>query len=88
MNKYSFLTLRLKGDGMNRFGIGAKVKVYFDSMVAFKECNPTRGFQSSVDLDLVFGLGNATTVDSIEVIWPSGNYEIITEVKTNQLTAL
>ena len=88
LNKYNFLTLRLKGNGMNRFGIGAKVKVFFDSKVAFKECNTTRGFQSSVDPDLVFGLGNATTIDSIEVIWPSGNYEIIKGVKANQLMEL
>ena len=82
--KNNYLTLRLTGNGFNRYGVGAKVKVYFNNQVAFKECNPARGFQSSVDMDMVFGLGNTTAVDSMEVIWPSGNYETLKNVKPNQ----
>jgi hypothetical protein len=86
--KNNFLTLRLKGEGMNRFGIGAKVKVYFDGQVAFKEANPTRGFQSSVDFDLTIGLGKSTSADSIQIIWPLGKTETIKAVKANQVVEL
>jgi hypothetical protein len=87
-NKNNFLTLRLKGNGMNRFGIGAKVKVYFDGQVAFKEANPTRGFQSSVDFDLLIGLGKSTLADSILIIWPLGETQTIKAVKANQVVEL
>ena len=83
MNNY--LSLRLKGEGANRFGIGAKVKVYFDGQIVFKEENPSRGFQSSVDFDLLIGLGKSVSADSIRVIWPSGKTEVIKTVKANQM---
>jgi len=86
--KNNFLTLRLKGEGMNRFGIGAKVKVYFNGQVVFKEVNPTRGFQSSVDFDLTIGLGKSPAVDSIQIIWPLGKTETIKAVKANQVIEL
>lgn len=86
--KNNYLALRLKGEGQNRFGVGAKIKVYFDDQVIFKEANPTRGFQSSVDPDLEIGLGSRTSVDSIVVIWPLGKYEILKGIKANQLIEL
>ena len=86
--KNNYLSLRLKGEGLNRFGIGAKVKIYFGGQVAFKEVNPTRGFQSSVDFDLVIGLGKNILADSIEIIWPLGKSEIIKNVKANQIIEL
>jgi hypothetical protein len=82
--KNNYLTLHLKGEGLNRFGIGAKVKIFFGEQVSFKEANPTRGFQSSVDFDLVIGLGKYASADSIQIIWPLGKYEIIKNVKANQ----
>jgi hypothetical protein len=86
--KNNYLSLRLKGEGMNRFGIGAKVKVYFGGQVAFKEVNPTRGFQSSVDFNMLIGLGKSASADSIQVIWPLGKTETIKAVKANQLVEL
>src|ERR1700730_11601752 len=49
--KNNSLTIHLKGEGMNRSGIGSKVKVYFNNRELLKECNPSRGFQSAVDMD-------------------------------------
>ena len=86
--KNNYLTFRLKGEGKNRFGTGAKLKVYFDGKTAFKEANPTRGFQSSVDIDISVGLGKSTTADSILVIWPSGKMQTIQSVKANQMLEL
>jgi hypothetical protein len=84
----NYISIKLKGEGMNRFGIGARVRVYFNGQVAFKEVNPTRGFQSSVDFDLVIGLGKSITADSIQIIWPSGKMQTIKEVKANQVVEL
>ena len=86
--KNNYITIHLKGEGLNKFGIGAKLNVYFGGQVAFKEVNPTRGFQSSVDNDLLIGLGNNSLVDSIRIIWPLGKTEIIKSVKANQVIEL
>jgi len=75
--KNNYLRIALKGDGLNRFGVGAKLKVYTDGKVTLLENNPTRGFQSCVDENLHIGLGKHASVDSIEVIWPSHKYQLL-----------
>ena len=67
-----FLRVKLLGDGANRFGIGARVTVYSKSDTLMQEESPARGFQSSVDPVLAFGLGTNDAVDSVVVQWPNG----------------
>lgn len=86
--KNNSIRLRLKGEGLNKFGVGAKVKTFFDGHISFKEANPTRGFQSSVDFDLLIGIGKNNYADSVQVIWPLGKTETIKNVKANQLIEL
>src|SRR5256886_14141045 len=52
-----YLQVRLKGAGANRFAIGAKVTLWSGAQQFFQEEEPTRGFQSSVDYVLTFGVG-------------------------------
>jgi hypothetical protein len=66
------LGIRLKGDALNTHGIGTKVIVYQDQNIQIQEQAPARGYFSSVDMDLVFGLGKANRADSIVVTWPDG----------------
>jgi enediyne biosynthesis protein E4 len=44
-----------------------------------------RGFQSSVDDKLVFGLGEIDMIDSLVVEWPDGQESVQTGLKANQL---
>ena len=46
---------------------------------------PSRGFQSSVDPVLNFGLGKATKADSVKVIWPNRKSQVIKNVSGDQL---
>jgi len=68
--KNNFLAVKLRGTGMNSFAIGSKVRLYSAGTILTRELYPSRGFQSSVDYKLVFGLGHRAKIDSIEVIWP------------------
>ncbi len=43
-----------------------------------------RGFESSMDYKMIAGVGNASSIDSVEVIWPGGNRELLKNVKPNQ----
>ncbi|MEP2023729.1 MAG: CRTAC1 family protein [Reichenbachiella sp.] len=82
---YQYLQVRLNGPVGNPFGIGAKVKVITNDGFQLQEQYPTRGYQSSVDYLLSFGLGMANKADSIMVIWPDGKQEIKTGRNANQV---
>ncbi len=67
-----FVQVRLDGTGMNRFGIGARVTLWNGAVQRVQEVQPTRGFQSSVDYPLTFGIGTDMQVDSVTVLWADG----------------
>ena len=81
-----YLRVALAGDGTNRFGVGARVTVYAASDTLMQEESPMRGFQSSMDYVLDFGLGRHETADSVIVEWPSkGKVTALQGVAANQL---
>ena len=83
------LTVRLKGDVPNTFGVGAKVIAkYGHDTTLVQQLMPTRGFESSVAPELLFGLGKQAIIDSLVVIWPNGRMEVRRNVKTNQILVL
>ena len=82
------LTVRLEGSGMNRFAIGSCVTVWAGGEQFVQELSPVRGFQSSVDYALVFGLGTHGTVDSVTVRWPDGKYTMRAGVAVNTAVTL
>ncbi len=66
-----FLGIKLEGDSLNPFGIGARVWLWTKEGPQFQEHYPTRGFQSCVEPGwLHFGLGGTTQVDSLLIKWP------------------
>lgn len=67
-----FITVRLKGDSLNPKAIGAKVLLYRKGETQLLEQYPVRGYFSSVDTDLHFGLGTDKQADSILITWPRG----------------
>lgn len=71
----SNITIRLQGSGANLYAIGSKVMVYHGDTVQMQELYPSRGFQSAVSSDLVFGLGRSSEVDSVRVLWPDGSVD-------------
>ena len=79
-----YLQVRLDGEGRNPFGIGAKVTARHGGAAYYLEQVPTRGFQSTVDPVLTFGLSGLETIDSLVVVWPDDRVEVLTDVATNQ----
>ena len=67
---HHFISVKLKGNNKNSFALGSKVLVYADSSIYNSYLMPSRGFQSSIDYKVVFGLGESTDIDSLIVIWP------------------
>ena len=87
-NGHRWLTVQLDGAGANTAGIGSKVYVSAHGVTQLVEQMPTRGFQSSVDSRLHFGLGRATRVDSVVVVWPDRSLQVIRDVRVNQTLVL
>lgn len=83
-DKENFLRILLKGRAGNNFGIGAKVFIYHSGKMQMQECMPTRGYQSSVDYRLTFGLGNISFVDSLLVVWNDGTFQRLKDINRNQ----
>ena len=82
-----FLRVRLEGGATNRFGVGARVTVVAGPDRFMQEQSPVRGFQSSVDYVLDFGLGVHDTVD-VWVRWPNGKESVVPNVAANTLVTV
>ena len=83
-----FLQLSLEGEGMNRFAIGARVSVRRGEDLFVQEESPVRGFQSSVQPLLTFGVGAHDRLDSVTVDWPDGRVSVLRDVAANQRVTL
>ncbi|MBW3631302.1 MAG: VCBS repeat-containing protein, partial [Gemmatimonadetes bacterium] len=79
-----YLQIRLEGEGGNRFAIGARVTVQSGEQIFVQELMPSRGFQSSVDYPLTFGVGKLDTLSSVTVEWPDGRVSVRDRVAANQ----
>ncbi|MCF7567977.1 VCBS repeat-containing protein [Sabulilitoribacter arenilitoris] len=83
-NSNNYLKINLKGTEKNPLGIGTKVFIYSKGKVQLQQVMNTRGFQSAVPSILNFGLGKATTIDSLKVIWPDGRQQNLVSLGINK----
>ena len=86
--KPRYLQVRLVGQDHNRFAIGAKVTLTVGAATLYQELEPTRGFQSSCDYVLTFGIGPRDTVETVRVDWPDGRVSTLSKVAANQRVTL
>ena len=77
----NWLTVRLVGPLV----IGSRVTVTVGEQNQIREVKSGSGYLSQNDMRLHFGLGNARTVDRIEVRWANGNVEVLEQMKSNQI---
>lgn len=87
-NRNNFLGVNLQGRKSNRDGIGARVTVVTGSRKLVNEVRSGSTFMSQSDLCLHFGLGRATLADRVEIEWPGGKSETISNVKANQFITI
>ena len=84
LTKNHYLQVKLDGEGHNRFAVGAKVTLESGKKLFFQELSPTRGFQSSVDYVLTFGIGSIDTVQKVTVDWTDGRQTVLSHIAANQ----
>lgn len=79
-----FLRIQLEGTPPNRQGIGAKISLVAGGRTQYHEHYLTRGFLSSMDPTVHFGLGEQTLIDSLLIEWPDGKWSVQTGISADQ----
>ena len=84
LKKSHYLGLKFNGTDDNKYGIGAKAYVFCGGQMQYEQLMLTRGFQSSVEPKLHFGLGDKKKMDSLLIVWPNQTYQVVRNVKNDQ----
>jgi len=83
-----WVTLNLVGTKSNRDGIGAQVKITAASGTQYATVSTAGSYQSSSDKRLHFGLGSDTAIERIEIRWPSGVRQDLSNLKTDRILTI
>ncbi len=85
----NFFPLSFKGEGMNKFGIGAKAWLWAHDNksgnpdLQYQELMLTRGFESSSDTRLHFGL-DSLIADSMLIVWPDQKFQVFKKIESDK----
>ena len=82
----NYIRIKLIGKTGNTMAIGAKVELWDKGKYQFIENFLTRGYASSVDPIIHFGVSTSVAIDSVKVIWPTGtSTSVVKNIKADQL---
>lgn len=84
----NWVSISFKGNNANTKGIGVKAYIFQQGKMQYQQLMLTRGFQSSSDARLHFGLDSLKTIDSILVVWPDMKSQVLTNVEANKAIAI
>jgi hypothetical protein len=84
-NQNHWIIFNLVGVKSNRDGLGAKIKITTVNGSQYNQATTALGYNSSSDKRVHFGLGTASVIDSVEIVWPSGIKQILTNVRADQI---
>jgi hypothetical protein len=85
---HHYLNIQLKGDSLNRNGLGAWIEIHYGGKQQVYEQSPYRGYLSTMPLNAHFGLDTISRVDSLIIKWPNGKKQLLTDLKTDQTIAV
>src|SRR5262249_9209304 len=84
-SRNNWIVIKCVGTRANRSAIGTRVKITTAGRSQIREVMSGSGYYSQNDLRLHFGLGRATSVEQVELAWPSGARETLRDLAVNQL---
>ena len=84
----NWIIIKAQGSKSNRFGLGATVRVQTSAGLQVREINNVASYLSANDIRLHVGLGKATTIQQIDVLWPSGTKQTLKDVAVNQILVI
>lgn len=88
-SKVHYVRFQLQGSATNVNGVGAKVTLYQPGgKKQYHEQNIYRGFLSSVEPFVQFGLGDFPAIDSVTVDWADGSHQVVRDVKADRVNKI
>ena len=84
----NYIKFRFEGSDKNLQGLGVKVSIEAQGKKQYAELTATRGFQSSVQPIVHFGLGENQKVDNVKIQWPNGEFQELYNIKANQTVTI
>jgi hypothetical protein len=81
----NWVLVHLAGAKSNRSAVGARVTLEAAGLRQTREVQAGGSYASQSDLRLHFGLGSATTIERLEIRWPSGRVEALLRLRVNQV---
>ena len=88
LKENNYLKVKLIGEKNNINAVGTKVTIKSDKQIFYLEQSPIRGFQSTVDNIMHFGLGEISRIDSLIVDWYYGKRSVLTDLAVNQIVVI
>jgi enediyne biosynthesis protein E4 len=82
---HHYLRIKLAGESPNTRGVGTTLILTAGGRKQHIYFAPVRGYMSSMDDPVHFGLGSARRVDRLEVLWPDGRYQLLTNLEADRL---
>jgi hypothetical protein len=80
-----WITFNLVGVKSNRDGIGAQIKIWTPSGSQYATVTTSSSYESSSDKRVHFGIGSATLISRVEIRWPSGVRQVLSDLKADQI---
>jgi hypothetical protein len=87
-NRQKALLVRAVGKASNGTGVGTRLRLTAGGRIQVREIRAGSSYLSQNDARAHFGLGGASTVDKLEVRWPSGRAEVLERIPSDQLITL
>jgi hypothetical protein len=88
MTANHFISFRLRGPAANEMGIGTEVRIYASNGMQFQTHHIVRGYQSTSENLIHFGLGDATAVDRVVVTWLDGKSQELKDLTADRTYVL
>ncbi|HEY1985306.1 MAG TPA: CRTAC1 family protein [Terracidiphilus sp.] len=83
-----WLVLKLVGTKNNRDGLGTRIKITTSEGMQFNQATTAVGYSSSSDKRIHFGLGKSAIVNRLELSWPTGTRQVLTNIPADQILTI
>ena len=79
-----YLTVSLRGETSNRWGIGSRLVAEVNGRQIVRELFPANGYNSQAPSQVLFGLADDTRIDKLTIRWPSGRDQVLTDIAADR----
>jgi len=80
----NYIRFKLEGEKPNLSALGSQIEIYHKGTLQKQYFTPFRGYLSTIEQAIHFGLGKDSQIDSVKVTWPDQKQQMLQDVKSNQ----